>query len=340
MYFTYSMLYDVLEPGTYSAFVQNDTACLYQSVLYHNKIQSFQEHNLYIFTARQLQRLPVTDFPSDILCIGTIAENILLQLKDSTNLIVLYSHIDAPQLCSKINSAIQIYQQYIGQLLNIALNQQDINIFLNKAHELLKEPLWIVDTSNRLLAYTKDDQSEEAIWKETVRTGYVSLLGYSSYEPQMIDTELEKPDPDLQMKICVLKHPFLISKIATPDHTYGMFNISEEKRPITPGKEAMCAHIAKLLIIILQHHEQEEPAQQMARVSFLDDLLEKRLVHPYEIRKRTDSLRLVFKQYFHVMLIPYDPHIDSSVWSKIITRLSSLLYRHILLLTTEISLLC
>jgi hypothetical protein len=125
------------------------------------------------------------NIPSEMLILASRSESIENEHFPPCALIV-YAASSLSLLFEMCRDVMRTYFEWGDSLLSLMMNSADLNQLTSHAHNLLANPIMILDNSMKLLAYTPDDPMDDAVWGLTVDKGYADLDHQASLMTQLI----------------------------------------------------------------------------------------------------------------------------------------------------------
>lgn len=161
--------------------LQNEKLCQENLEIYNSKLllknqKQFDSNTLYIGELSD----PGNDIPSPVPCFmiikgrGIPAEQLS---RCFTNYAFLNDNSDLFQFFNKVQDLIHREQRLVNSssaLLQSLIKGRGLQYIIDIGYRLLNNPILLVDTSYKLLAYTKNDDVDDPVWNELTSKGYCS----------------------------------------------------------------------------------------------------------------------------------------------------------------------
>lgn len=312
MKITYAMLMEHLSAYPMTHSYTEEMPYFYNAVMWSNEFQGeFQKHILYIAPSEMLQALSSSSaIPEELICVGYMNYENTRRYSQKCSLIQIGTVQTAGKILSEILRIIADFYQWSDEL-GQAVFEGDLYKFLDIAHRMIGNPLWIVDENQCLVAYTKDDQCQSPVWQDTVKTGYISLYGTSIVEMKNVEKELSNSHKPVMVKVSPLKAPFLSTNIIINNKAVAKLNCIESNKPVTKGVQDLCVYLSQKLYVEFLRQKISKSKEKNTYVKLLKDLLEKQGINEYAVQKQLEKIGWEPKKYFMLIVIPCEKIIVS-----------------------------
>jgi len=161
--------------------------------------KQFDAHTLYIGRTSSLDPADPSPIPAFL---GIKDCNISLEQLSSrfTNYAFLKNDSNLYNIFNKVQDIIWSEQTYLRSssiLLQSLIKGKGLQYIIDIGYQLLNNPMLLVDSSYKLLAYTKKDKVDDRVWNELVTRGYCSHDLISIFRKEGVVEKIAKSDEPL-----------------------------------------------------------------------------------------------------------------------------------------------
>ncbi len=259
---------------------------------------------LYIADANTTTDYCQATVPSCLMIVGNVSEFLVSLPSQPAYLLLLKTEYTAEDVYSEIQKNTENIQSWADRLLWSVLAGDGFCQYLNIIHDVLHNPIWIIDNNNCLLSYTKNDQSDEIAWKETVRTGYISFYGSTAREIEEAMERFRAGTSATVIHLKAIKSPLITTKIYLEHEPVGMMNVLSTHSSPTAGQLDLCMYAAKLLSMEFRRRKLKQAFQEFPSSQFLLELLNGRLSDEIVAKAALETIAWTAKRWFSLMIIP------------------------------------
>lgn len=304
MRITYAMLEDQLPDCEVIRFYQEESPFFYNAKLLTNNSTAFEKHILYVASANQLQERNVSlPIPEELLCIGYLSYTTAHSYISRCNLLQISTEKTLDAFFSSLLSIIARFHQWADRLANAIIDKRDCFLFLDVAHDMLGNPLWIVDNSQCLIAYTRKDQCEDTAWQKTIKNGYIYVNETAIKERSQIGDQVNGNHVPVLFRLSSFRDPFLITNIEADGKSVAKLNETAVHHLITDGHTDLCIHLAKLLEIEFLRRKINSSREEHTYQRLLFQLIETEDFDEYRIRNQLEAIDWEPNKYFALMIV-------------------------------------
>lgn len=272
-----------------------------------NMPMQYHESVLYIAPVYVLEQKDFSKLPPILLSIGYLSSDIYPAYAGKTALVQINSHKSCEKILWELMEILLMYQQWSERFLSAVIHHDGCDSYLRLIHEVIPNPMWIVDHNNCLIAYTADDPcggEAGAAWNSTIENGYISLLGASSSDISYVDEQLiGAPEPVL-IDISAASVPFLSTNIDIGQHRAALLTIMAYHREISQGDIDICKWLREILVIEFRYYKISNEYKDMRYEQLLNELLDGQITSEYYLQMRTENLSWKIRNYNFLALIP------------------------------------
>ena len=166
------------------------------------------------------------------------------------SLLVLPRSVSLKRLVAVMEACFAFYNDWGDSLLDILRRGGDWYAMLEAGHKVLRNPMIIYNRSMRVLAYTMDDGTRDAIWTETVRDGVARVDSQRQGEELMsFLAEVERHDCPFRHQGEGMSAPFWSAPVLVDGRRRGMVNVVEARRPLSRGDRDLLVFFSEFVAI-------------------------------------------------------------------------------------------
>ena len=166
------------------------------------------------------------------------------------SLVVLPRTVSLRQLMAALEACFAFYNDWGDALLDVLRRGGDWFALLEAGHRVLDNPMIIYSRSMRILAYTVDDGTADAIWTDTVRDGVARVDSQRQAEELMsFLAEVERHDAPFRHQGEGMSAPFWSAPVLVDGRRRGMVNVVEERHPLSRGDRDLLRFFSQFVAI-------------------------------------------------------------------------------------------
>lgn len=166
------------------------------------------------------------------------------------SLIVLPRSVSLRRLLTVMEACFGFYNDWGDALLDVLRRGGDWYALLEEGHRVLNNPMIIYNRSMRILAYTMNDGTDDAIWTDTVRDGVARVDSQRQGEELMsFLAEVERHDAPFRHQGEGMSAPFWSAPVLVDGRRRGMVNVVEERHPLSRGDRDLLRFFSEFVAI-------------------------------------------------------------------------------------------
>lgn len=166
------------------------------------------------------------------------------------SLVVLPRTVALRRLLTAMEACFAFYNDWGDALLDVLRRGGDWYALLEAGHRVLDNPMIIYSRSMRILAYTVDDGTADAIWTDTVRDGVARVDSQRQGEELMsFLAEVERHDAPFRHQGEGMSAPFWSAPVLVDGRRRGMVNVVEERHPLSRGDRDLLRFFSQFVAI-------------------------------------------------------------------------------------------
>ncbi|MBR2619696.1 MAG: helix-turn-helix domain-containing protein, partial [Firmicutes bacterium] len=249
-----------------------------------------------------------------------------IKAQRQASLLVLPSSVSHRQVEKAAMQALMFYNGWGEQILSLIRARSDWFSFIDAAHNILQNPMLIYDTSMKVLAYTRNDGTSDALWTETTatRTAYTNSAE-ESLELLKYIQKMDIYDKPFSHVGKGMSDPFYSCNIMANGKRIGMVTATEHNHTVTQGHQDLLWIFASLLSIQMQQEYANQQTAGLANRQLISDLIDGSISSIGHLNTRLAAARWIPKTYVH--LLQFDssvPYINDTQWRDGLDALSLL----------------
>lgn len=279
-----------------------ESASFYGISMINKKISSYDTDILYLVERSFFSSLTGDKIPLNILCIGDFNTKEIITTYNC-NLITLHTEYYILDIFQEISLIFSYYNKWSDHLTQALIENKGIQSLTDIAYEIFNNPFTIVDSSQKLLAYTKNDQCEDFEWKDTLEKGYVSLYGSQVEGVSDLVKKAKHANAPVLFVMPNLKQPFLMTDIKIDKKSVGTFNLMAKNRQITQSDRDLSVYFCMILSLEFQKHELITLNKGIVYSNLITELLDDQDLKEEDIAKRMKYLNWTQKKSMNILTI-------------------------------------
>ena len=242
------------------------------------------------------------------------------------SLIVLPHTVSLRRLVMAMEQCFALYNAWNDALLDIVCRGGDWYELAEEGHRVLQNPMIIYNRSMRILAYTRGDGADDALWTDTVREGVARADSPTRSEDLLrFVTEVERHDAPFRFEGEGMSDPFWSAPVRVAGRTRGMVNVVEFHRPLTPGERDLLRFFAEFAAIGMQRQDSAGPVPDAVPRQFMLDLLSGEITSRERLNTRLIALDWpALGRFRFVSLRAGLPYLAGEQWHSLYGQLSTL----------------
>jgi len=267
---------------------------------------SFENDILYM---GELSDLPDSLPPCDcinILCAGKGKITEEYKNHPGINLIILDQSTDLKQVFNELQNLFtkqSTINWYAAKLLNTLVNGKGIDYILDTANEFFKCPMYVLDNSFKMLAYTKNIEFDNPLWNEIITEGYFSNETVLTFKRTPLGRKIYKSKAPVYFKNKELGTSFILANIIIGKTIVGALVIFEHNTKFKESDLELASMLAEVIAAEMQSDRFYKDTRGIMYESFIIDLLNEKIKDAREIEEKLKYLDLNLKGSLSVLTV-------------------------------------
>ncbi len=222
------------------------------------------------------------------------------------SLLVLPKTAGRDEIISAAYRAFAFYEEWYNNLLEIIRNGGDWFELLDEGHRVLQNPTILYDRSMRVLAYTRNDGTEDEIWADTTSSG-TARVGTASEADELWKyvSRLDESSEPFRHSGEGMSNPFYNCNIMLRGTRCGMVTVVEYRHALSAGDVDLLRVFSDLLSLKFRESG-GQLSSEAASGQFVQDLLAGAIGSKERLNTRLIAVQWNHARYFH-LLIFYSP---------------------------------
>lgn len=275
-----------------------------------------------------------------ILCTDNNKE-LVTDFSPNSNIIVVESN-NIAKILSDVQDVIYNFHRILPinqELMKTLLENDNLSVVVNKCYKILDNPIAVLDSSFKLIAWTKDVEVNDTYWKEIVENGYPSINTIISMQKATGYKDLSQPMIIEPMHSSNLRK--ILTKIQDGKNTLGYIGVLEVNKNFNESEHELLKLITKILAKILLYTNIEKNKCDNDRYDrIIIDILEKKLTIEKQIHERLSYLKWNYYDKYYILTINMEDKDDFDTLScfirssikKLYPSCNVLIYHHHILM--------
>lgn len=290
----------------------------------------FEPDCLYIGTMDQFRELNTENCPPNFLCIQSDPIYLEGEKNLKTNLILLNTTSNLPEIFNKLQQIFfdhQRYLQFSAKLMNALVLGKGIEQLLEIGYEFLENPMLINDTSFKLIAHIEKKEIDDPFWNDIVQNGYLSAEIINNFKTNKLLERLYKSTYPIYGLWEHSKFKRLITNILVRNKIVGQLLILEYEKPVLESEFQLITLLTNVISTEMQKNKLFFNTRQAAYEFFIADLLEGTIKEREIIKERETHLDLHLKEFLYTVVIDYSlQNNQNTPISNLISIIESIIY--------------
>lgn len=238
--------------------------------------------------------------------------------EETCSLLVLPSTVSRRQTEQAIMKAFFFYNDWSEQVLQRIRAHGDWFSLIDLAHDVLRNPMLIYDSSMKVLAYTRNDGTTDALWTDTVSEGAARTnSAEESLELLKYIEKLDRYEKPFRHTGKGMSDPFYSCNIMADGRRIGMVTETERNHPVTQGQLDFLWNFSNLLSIQMQQEDARKQNAGIAHRQLIRDLLDGVITSASLLTTRLVAIRWQTLPVIRILrFAPAIPYISEEQWSQ------------------------
>lgn len=309
--------------------VDGDSPAITDIRLLEGNEEQWNEYVLYVGSCAGLKNPP--DRPVMLLCVDDPPA-----LPEGST----YARIRLDDMCSLFNTAKNLIYRDLHEeaiffdLAQMAANDKNVEHIINAAAALLGNALILVDSGQKVLAYSTNYEIVDPLWAQNVRRGYCSFEFVQIVRSSKDMKEWSKGGNETRLITLPLdRQPKLVARITHKNHVVGALVMIVHHKPVGHLHLRLLPLIGKLLLTVLNRDSSFEQVYHSSYGAILYNLLDDETISDtleYITSTRISfpsEMRVVVARFVHIPQNRYLKHTFSMQLERIFPEGHSVVYK-------------
>lgn len=220
------------------------------------------------------------------------------------SLVVLPHTVQLRRLVTAMEQCFVFYNMWSDALLDIVRKGGDWYALIEEGHRVLRNPMIIYNRSMRILAYTVNDGTKDAIWTDTVRAGVARVDSPSrSADLMQFLSQVEQSEKPFRFEGVGMSYPFWSAPVRIGGKSQGMVNVVECHHPLSPGERDLLRFFSEYCAVGMQRANAGVNIPDALPRQFMLDLLSGEITSQDLLNTRLIAVDWTAKQYFRFLCL-------------------------------------
>jgi sugar diacid utilization regulator len=316
-----------LDPYNPELYISKNENELIKAVKLLEKKQTlFNPNILYIGKSSNIPEDLPNNFVINILCVSNSYVSKKHTKSKNLNLIVVNNNVDVTTLFNELQDLFLKEQQFdfcSSTLLNSLILCSDLQQIIDKAYEIIGNPILVLDASFKILVYTKNFASHDPCWNESILLGYFTsesinrikkTKGFEALEvnttPVIFNIKELNRNYDFGIPVYMgddygyINYTRMVEKIVINQKIIGYVSLVEENQLFKKEDIKLLSLLSNVLSLEMQKNRFNNHTNGIVHEHFIADLLDGKISDSNLIRERINSLNLDWNNnLFYVVVI-------------------------------------
>ncbi len=251
--------------------------------------------------------------------------------------VLLVSETTTASLLNTVQDILSSESRYLSgsaKLFESLVQGKGIQNIVDISSELLKKPMFVRDTSFKLLAYTKNVEIDDVVWNNVIKRGYHTYEDIKKMIRAKAFEQLEKSATPVLFRSSMKPGTCRVwSKISIDDIVIGHLVVLGYEKDFSDKDMELIQLISN--VISLEMRKNGNFYSGLKNESFIKDLLTGKVQDPEEIQERLKYLDCEFKSRLYILTVifsetdnPHMPkHFLKDYLNQMIPNSTALIYK-------------
>ncbi|WP_170834613.1 PucR family transcriptional regulator [Natronincola peptidivorans] len=231
------------------------------------------------------------------------------------NYLVLPSDTDLLEVFNGIKPLIAEELQFMKNatnLLHTLIQGRGIKYIVKRAAEILNNPVILLDTSYRILAYSRAEKIQEEFWHANIERGYCSFEFISAVKK--ISTLKKAPDTSDPFIVTCYASPNqkLISKVVLDCKVVGYIVVLESQQDFNQESTNFLSLLSNVIAQEIKNSKVLNNITGLMHENFLMDLLDDKISDASILLERIKNTGMPLNKFFYVLVLNVSNYRPSS----------------------------
>jgi sugar diacid utilization regulator len=226
-----------------------------------------------------------------------------------TDYALLKNNCDLHQLFNKAQDILSREQSFLhssATLLHSLIKGRGLQYIIDMGYQLLNNPMLLVDTSYKLLAYTKKDQVDDLVWNELVTKGYCSYDLVSIFKKEGVVKKIaDSKDPLLTDTGFSEKIRRIHGKIIINNKLVGYLGVLEHNQKFKKEDYRTIQLLCDVISEEMQKNRNYYHIKGLMYENILIDLLDNTIQNREHLRERLKTAGLKLESNLYLIVIDF-----------------------------------
>lgn len=267
--------------------------------------KQFEKDVVYIGAVNNAENIKYADINA-ILCAGS--DKVPGTGYSPASNIALVDNDNIAEILSCVQDFIYNYHKLLPinqELMNTLLNNDDILSVVNKCNKIFNNPIAVMDSSFKLLAWSKEEKVDDPCWNEIVENGYPSIDTMVTLEKQNCIKNLDSPTKPIMIEPGN-RSGFrkILVRIQDGKNTLGYIGVVEMNQKLSNMDLELVSLSSKILAKMFLYTDIENNKCDNDRYErIIIEILDKKLTSENQINERLHYLKWRFYKKYYMLAI-------------------------------------
>ena len=263
-----------------------------------------KEDWIYVLNAGDLP-METEELPTRLILLtetdGTVAE-LLPGLPYGSAAAVFCTKKSKGDVLELIQDCFADYNDWYDNLLQTVREGASWFSVVEEGHRQFQNPIILYDRSMKVLAFTRDDGSDDEIWKDTVASGTARVETASEAEELLkYVSKLDRSTKPFRHIAEGMSDPFFNCNVMVHGKRCGMVTVIEYHAPLTRGQLDLLQIFANAISVRFRDSEEQQSARDARNNRLLHDLLAGRVTSHDRLNTRLIASGWKYGRFFRLL---------------------------------------
>ena len=267
--------------------------------------EEYEEDVLYLLDGKDLDALKGS-CPQRMIAVlapGEESELLTRPVPQSHSVLIVRTEKGKDACLELLHRCLAFYNDWYDNLLYVLQSGASWFSVVEEGHKVLRNPILLYDRSMKVLAYTREDGTDDEVWKDTIASGTARVENASQAD------ELWKYVSKLDKNAKPFRHigegmsdPFYNCNVMVQGNRCGMITVIEYHAPLTPGQVELLQVFSDLIALRFREHDAQFLAEEGAGDRLLQDLLSGAITSQDRLSTRLIPSQWRYKTHFRLLV--------------------------------------
>ncbi|MDY6825848.1 MAG: helix-turn-helix domain-containing protein [Bacillota bacterium] len=311
MQISMSMVAYNLKHYSLEEYISDDEKPVLKSVkLLKKSMRSSEPNCVYVGKCNSISHLLPGDMLFNLISIGRNKHTLTLQENPRCNLIIVENECEISLLLNEIQDIFDSYRDWSDKMHDALIKEKGLQYIIDASYHIFNNPIYIIDSSFRTLAYTKEVGADEidSLWKSIVEEGHTDIATVNAMKENDALNWLNSCWDPIINSSPIFSHPRINANIMNGSKKIGTMIVIGAFTPLEKAHLHMARYLSSIIFLALQRDHIYQNTRGEIYNYFFADLLEGKNLKRKFIRYQLKFLDWTIDDHYFVVKVKADEH--------------------------------